>query len=296
MVPADPLPARPHQGPAARRARQREPAPPARSPPAGCCTGRSLRRWRRLGGAESSRFLTSSSFLNSEHTLQHGEGLGDKFSVDYIFMAAEKAVGGTPRTGVDERVWLSAFLKARYDLLWGWDQVARVSVRRITMYQKLVELGECTGGRGGRGGAAPVLATAALRCAAAAREARSTAAGTCSRLPQPCPALQHLCWLPPPCVPGNWNLDGPIYVDLEKRTGLNGQPVWQIRDTYYGGWGVHACRWQTEQGSWCSSHFVDAWLLSPRRRWLDRNHAALQASSSSTPRRAWRTPTGSWPS
>ena len=45
--------------------------------------------------------------------LQHGQGLGEKFSVDYIFMAAEEAMGGTPATGVDETKWLAAFLKAR---------------------------------------------------------------------------------------------------------------------------------------------------------------------------------------
>ncbi len=74
--------------------------------------------------------------------LQHGQGLGDKFSVDYILMAAKKAVGGTPATGKDEVAWLKAFLKARYDLLYNWDSVARVSVKRITMYQDLVTMGE----------------------------------------------------------------------------------------------------------------------------------------------------------
>jgi hypothetical protein len=32
---------------------------------------------------------------------------------------------------------------------------------------------------------------------------------------------------------GNFNLDGPIYIDLQKRT-QNGAPVWQIKDVYYG--------------------------------------------------------------
>jgi hypothetical protein len=77
--------------------------------------------------------------------MQHGQGLGDKFSVEYILMAAEKAVGGTPATGKDEVAWLKAFLKARYDLLYNWDSTARVSVKRITMYQNLLNLGECRG-------------------------------------------------------------------------------------------------------------------------------------------------------
>ena len=73
---------------------------------------------------------------------QHGEGLGDKFSVDYIFEAAEKAAGGTPATGVDEAKWLDAFLKARYDLLSSWDSTSRASVNRIKIYQELLKLGE----------------------------------------------------------------------------------------------------------------------------------------------------------
>jgi hypothetical protein len=78
----------------------------------------------------------------SRAPLQHGQGLDDKFSVDYILAAAKKATGGTPATGVDERQWLAAFLKARYDLLNSWDAVSRVSTRRVTMYQRLLELGE----------------------------------------------------------------------------------------------------------------------------------------------------------
>ena len=42
---------------------------------------------------------------------QHGEGLGEKFSVDYIFMAAEKKTGGTPATGKDEKAWFNNFLQ-----------------------------------------------------------------------------------------------------------------------------------------------------------------------------------------
>lgn len=50
--------------------------------------------------------------LDPSH-LQHGEGRGDKFSVDYIFDDALAAAGGTPATGVDETKWLAAFMRAR---------------------------------------------------------------------------------------------------------------------------------------------------------------------------------------
>ena len=76
---------------------------------------------------------------------QHGEGLGDKFSVDYIFQAAEKAAGGTPATGVDEDKWLAAFLQARYNLLASWDSTSQASVNRIKIYQELLKLGGCRG-------------------------------------------------------------------------------------------------------------------------------------------------------
>jgi hypothetical protein len=48
--------------------------------------------------------------------------------------------------------------------------------------------------------------------------------------------LLHLGWyIQAATVPaGNLNLDGPIYIDLEKRTSKNGEPVWQIKDVYYG--------------------------------------------------------------
>ena len=40
---------------------------------------------------------------------------------------------------------------------------------------------------------------------------------------------------PPPSPAGNYNLDGPIYIDLKKRTSKAGEPpVWQILDAYYG--------------------------------------------------------------
>jgi hypothetical protein len=78
-------------------------------------------------------------------SLQHGEGKGDRFSVDYIFEAAEKKMRGTPATGVDEIAWLRAFLDARYKLLYSYGKNERASVKRIEIYQKLVDTGECAG-------------------------------------------------------------------------------------------------------------------------------------------------------
>ena len=43
------------------------------------------------------------------------------------------------------------------------------------------------------------------------------------------------------CTPGNFNLDGPIYIDLQKRKNANGEVVWQIKDVYYGARGAPTC-------------------------------------------------------
>ncbi len=91
------------------------------------------------------RFNTSTHHPLCSASPQHGEGLGDKFSVDYIFQAAEKAAGGTPATGVDEAKWLAAFLQARYNLLASWDSTSAASVNRIKIYQELLKLGERRG-------------------------------------------------------------------------------------------------------------------------------------------------------
>ena len=41
--------------------------------------------------------------------------------------------------------------------------------------------------------------------------------------------------LTPPSPAGNYNLDGPIYLDLQKRMSkAGGPPVWQVLDAYYG--------------------------------------------------------------
>lgn len=161
-------------------------------------------------------------------SLQHGQGLGDKFSVDYIFMDAQKAVNGTPATGVDEVAWLRAFLWARKALLASWDAVSAVSTPRIDIYQKLVDLGErlgefqCTDGRQGMRGM-PVLRSG--------QQAQPCLCLWCSA-----PALTHLAF-PRPAMPavGNLNLDGPLYFDLKKRntTDANGKPVWQVLNVYY---------------------------------------------------------------
>lgn len=45
------------------------------------------------------------------------------------------------------------------------------------------------------------------------------------------PSCRRCCGVAPA---GNLNLDGPIYIDLEKRTSKDGQPLWQIKDVYYG--------------------------------------------------------------
>ena len=63
--------------------------------------------------------------------------------MDYIFEAAEKKMRGTPATGVDEIAWLRAFLDARYKLLYSYGKNERASVKRIEIYQKLVDTGEC---------------------------------------------------------------------------------------------------------------------------------------------------------
>ena len=175
--------------------------------------------------------------------LQHGEGLGDRFSVDYILQAAAAAVKGTPATGVDEVAWLRAFLAARYDLLYNWDPVARVSVKRIEIYRKLLD----TGAPPGEGLLWRRQLLRPASAAAAATRGAIAAAMRCWLPPQrlPCPVPTRAA-PPPPALPpaGNLQMGGPIYIDLQRRPSpLNGEPVWQIRDVYYGvqgagGWGA----------------------------------------------------------
>jgi chitosanase len=98
--------------------------------------------------------------------VNHGEGEGDPFSIDFIVANATATLGGTPLEGVDEQAWFRAFLTARKDTLIRSGDA--VSTRRIDYYTKLAD-------------------------------------------------------------GGNWQLSGPIYVDMELRP--NG---WTINDVYYG--------------------------------------------------------------
>ena len=152
------MPARADQGAAARRPGQREAgrvdAADWSGLPVGQMAPHPLPGVQRRGSTagdpccratqRSARSTERCLLLLPPHT-QHGEGLGDKFSVDYIFQAAEKAAGGTPATGVDEDKWLAAFLQARYNLLASWDSTSQASVNRIKIYQELLKLGGCRG-------------------------------------------------------------------------------------------------------------------------------------------------------
>ncbi len=123
--------------------------------------------------------------------LQHGQGLGDRFSVDYIFMDAQKAVNGTPATGVDEVVWLRAFLQARKALLASWDATSAVSTPRITIYQKLVDIGEHMG-RGVLYSLQPNRQATLSRHATALQTAPGCALLGCPRCRQSQPGWPHV--------------------------------------------------------------------------------------------------------
>ena len=98
--------------------------------------------------------------------VNHGEGAGDKFSIDYIVLGANQALGGSPLQGVDEVAWFRAFLTVRQKML----KARGDGTKRIQYYQELADA-------------------------------------------------------------GNWQLGGPIYIDLEKRPNGIG---WQIHSVYYG--------------------------------------------------------------
>ena len=230
------MPPRAHQGAAARRPGQREWRGcllgwlAVQCSAVHCCSRRGQRGGRLLqcccgaGGAGArptvpARLPTSPA---PQHALQHGEGLGEKFSVDYIFMDAAKRAGGTPATGVDEKKWLDAFLAARYDLLNSWDATSRASLKRITMYQKLAQLGEWEGVEGGRAGRSGT------------GQGQLVAGGPAPACPLVSCRRRASPHLPLTAPAGNYNLDGPIYIDLEQRTSPDGTLVWQIKDTYYG--------------------------------------------------------------
>lgn len=71
--------------------------------------------------------------------IMHGEGLGDPVSIDYIFLATNKALGGSPATGVDEIQWLYKFLEVRGRMLksngWTWAQ----ATKRLELFELLVD-------------------------------------------------------------------------------------------------------------------------------------------------------------
>jgi chitosanase len=71
--------------------------------------------------------------------VNHGQGLGDPFSINYIVSGANAAVGGTPLNGVDEKWWLNAFLFFRKIaiLKYGFAD----AVGRVQVYQDLADLG-----------------------------------------------------------------------------------------------------------------------------------------------------------
>lgn len=89
--------------------------------------------WGKLVG---SRFALTKGQLY-DAMINHGEGRNDPFSIDYIIDAANLAAGGTPLTGVDEVVWLQAFLVARKAML----QLHKQGGRRVDYYRKLMDQG-----------------------------------------------------------------------------------------------------------------------------------------------------------
>ncbi|KAH7619362.1 hypothetical protein Ndes2526B_g06335 [Nannochloris sp. 'desiccata'] len=71
--------------------------------------------------------------------VNHGQGEGDPFSIDFIIANATSTVGGTPLQGIDENTWFRAFLAARKDKLIRYGD--GVATRRIDFYQKLADAG-----------------------------------------------------------------------------------------------------------------------------------------------------------
>lgn len=68
-------------------------------------------------------------------TINHGED-----GVEALVLAANRAAGGSPRGGVDERAWLAEFLAQRLALLEA-DATWKHSVGRVHVYQRLLEEG-----------------------------------------------------------------------------------------------------------------------------------------------------------
>lgn len=78
-------------------------------------------------------------------TIQHGDG-DDPDGLPALIAAANKKAGGTPKSGVDEKKWLAAFLDVRKaDLAHAHDPATRKewaeSVDRVGVYQDLLAVG-----------------------------------------------------------------------------------------------------------------------------------------------------------
>lgn len=71
--------------------------------------------------------------------INHGEGPGDPFSIDYIVNATNAAMNGPPLVGVDEIAWLQAFFEAREKMLIA--HIGKGAVRRVSFYRELLNSG-----------------------------------------------------------------------------------------------------------------------------------------------------------
>lgn len=77
--------------------------------------------------------------------IQHGDG-ADPDGLPALLAAATKKAGGTPKSGVDEKAWLAAFLAVRRaDLTHAHDPATRAewagSVDRVGVYEDLLRAG-----------------------------------------------------------------------------------------------------------------------------------------------------------
>ena len=70
--------------------------------------------------------------------INHGEGLGDPFSIDHIVEKTNAAMGGAPIDGVDEVQWLDKFLTIRAKTI---KDLANWQSKRIDFYRELLHEG-----------------------------------------------------------------------------------------------------------------------------------------------------------
>lgn len=73
--------------------------------------------------------------------VMHGQGANSSGTIERIVEAATAAAGGTPATGVDEAVWLEAFLAARKDLMLEYDGQWADDAARPDYFLELLERG-----------------------------------------------------------------------------------------------------------------------------------------------------------